>query len=209
MKAKLRSRWEGKVWTAESMFSEVDVTIGCVPDLRRLCFTSQSQSMSCEELSCSGSCPVDIGAQVNWQSFSLSSILMDSASTKSHQESPLLLNGAWGVSSVDTLHTHTHTAKRPRGQVRSKQRKAADMMVEVNQQQNLCPPLCALCLQIFQGNHNAVDEAHAFLPKQTLTRYIRIRPMSWEAGICMRFEIYGCRTSGNHDNTHTLIYVLL
>ncbi|XP_071348808.1 neuropilin-1a-like isoform X3 [Trachinotus anak] len=49
--------------------------------------------------------------------------------------------------------------------------------------------------KIFQGNHNAMDEVHAFLPKQTLARYIRIRPMSWEQGICMRFEIYGCRTS--------------
>ncbi|XP_078143764.1 neuropilin-1a-like [Centroberyx gerrardi] len=49
--------------------------------------------------------------------------------------------------------------------------------------------------KIFQGNHNPTDEARSFLPKQTLARYIRIRPMSWEQGICMRFEIYGCRTS--------------
>ncbi|XP_034039994.1 neuropilin-1a-like [Thalassophryne amazonica] len=49
--------------------------------------------------------------------------------------------------------------------------------------------------KIFQGNRNPTDEVRSFLPKQTLTRYIRIRPMSWEQGICMRFEIYGCRTS--------------
>uniref|UniRef100_A0A8C4HSI4 Neuropilin 1 n=1 Tax=Dicentrarchus labrax TaxID=13489 RepID=A0A8C4HSI4_DICLA len=49
--------------------------------------------------------------------------------------------------------------------------------------------------KIFQGNHNPTDEVHAYLPKQTLARYIRIRPISWEQGICMRFEIYGCRTS--------------
>ncbi|CAJ1073023.1 neuropilin-1a-like isoform X1 [Xyrichtys novacula] len=49
--------------------------------------------------------------------------------------------------------------------------------------------------KIFQGNHNPTDEVLAYLPKQTLARYIRIRPMSWEQGICMRFEIYGCRTS--------------
>ncbi|KAJ3595699.1 hypothetical protein NHX12_005002, partial [Muraenolepis orangiensis] len=30
---------------------------------------------------------------------------------------------------------------------------------------------------------------------QTLARYVRVRPMSWEQGICMRFEIYGCKTS--------------
>lgn len=52
-------------------------------------------------------------------------------------------------------------------------------------------------LQIFQGNHNPTDEVRSYLPKQTLARYIRIRPMTWEQGICMRFEIYGCRTSGN------------
>ncbi|XP_061652423.1 neuropilin-1a-like isoform X1 [Phyllopteryx taeniolatus] len=49
--------------------------------------------------------------------------------------------------------------------------------------------------KIFQGNHNPADEARSLLPKQTLARYIRIRPMSWEQGICMRFELYGCRTS--------------
>ncbi|XP_061587803.1 neuropilin-1a-like [Cololabis saira] len=49
--------------------------------------------------------------------------------------------------------------------------------------------------KIFQGNYNPTNEVRAFLPKQTLTRYIRIRPMNWEQGICMRFEIYGCRTS--------------
>uniref|UniRef100_A0A3Q3E7G4 Neuropilin n=1 Tax=Labrus bergylta TaxID=56723 RepID=A0A3Q3E7G4_9LABR len=49
--------------------------------------------------------------------------------------------------------------------------------------------------KIFQGNHNPTDEVLAYLPKQTLARYIRVRPMSWEQGICMRFEIYGCRTS--------------
>ncbi|XP_069367134.1 neuropilin-1a-like isoform X2 [Paralichthys olivaceus] len=49
--------------------------------------------------------------------------------------------------------------------------------------------------KIFEGNHNAVAEVQAFLPKQSLARYIRIRPMTWEQGICMRFELYGCRTS--------------
>ncbi|KAM3866381.1 neuropilin-1a-like [Diretmus argenteus] len=49
--------------------------------------------------------------------------------------------------------------------------------------------------KIFLGNHNPTDEARSFFPKQTLARYIRIRPMTWEQGICMRFELYGCRTS--------------
>lgn len=51
--------------------------------------------------------------------------------------------------------------------------------------------------QIFSGNHNPTEEAIARFPKQTLARYVRIRPLSWEQGICMRFEIYGCRTSGS------------
>lgn len=50
-------------------------------------------------------------------------------------------------------------------------------------------------VMIFQGNFNPTDEVRSPLPKPTLARYIRIRPMSWEQGICMRFEIYGCRTS--------------
>ncbi|KAM4728835.1 neuropilin-1a-like [Anableps anableps] len=49
--------------------------------------------------------------------------------------------------------------------------------------------------KIFQGNHSPKDEVHAFFPKPTLTRYVRIRPLSWEQGICMRFEVYGCRIS--------------
>lgn len=55
-------------------------------------------------------------------------------------------------------------------------------------------------LQIFEGNVNPTDVARALLPKPTLTRYIRIRPMTWEQGICMRFEVYGCRISGNPED---------
>lgn len=63
--------------------------------------------------------------------------------------------------------------------------------VEVVSNRVLLPP------QIFQGNHNPTDEVRSFLPKPTLARYIRIRPLTWEQGICMRLEIYGCRTSGS------------
>ncbi|XP_043990422.1 neuropilin-1a-like isoform X1 [Gambusia affinis] len=49
--------------------------------------------------------------------------------------------------------------------------------------------------KIFLGNHNPTDEVRAFLPKPTLTRFVRIRPLTWEQGICMRFEVYGCRIS--------------
>ncbi|XP_051557609.1 neuropilin-1a-like [Myxocyprinus asiaticus] len=48
---------------------------------------------------------------------------------------------------------------------------------------------------VFHGNQNPTDEVHARLPKPTLTRYLRIRPLTWEQGICMRFEVYGCKIS--------------
>ncbi|KAG5265323.1 hypothetical protein AALO_G00240990 [Alosa alosa] len=49
--------------------------------------------------------------------------------------------------------------------------------------------------KVFKGNDNPVDEVRCYLPKPVLTRYLRIRPVSWENGICMRFELYGCRVS--------------
>ncbi|XP_066508407.1 neuropilin-1a-like isoform X2 [Hoplias malabaricus] len=49
--------------------------------------------------------------------------------------------------------------------------------------------------KIFQGNNNPTDEVRSTLTKPTLTRYIRIRPLTWEQGICMRFELYGCKIS--------------
>ncbi|XP_059357374.1 neuropilin-1a-like isoform X2 [Carassius carassius] len=48
---------------------------------------------------------------------------------------------------------------------------------------------------VFNGNQNPTDEVRARLPKPTLTRYLRIRPLSWVQGICMRFEVYGCKIS--------------
>uniref|UniRef100_A0A8C1HS32 Neuropilin n=1 Tax=Cyprinus carpio carpio TaxID=630221 RepID=A0A8C1HS32_CYPCA len=48
---------------------------------------------------------------------------------------------------------------------------------------------------VFHGNQNPTDEVRARLPKPTLTRYLRIRPLSWVQGICMRFEVYGCKIS--------------
>ncbi|XP_056598833.1 neuropilin-1a-like isoform X1 [Triplophysa dalaica] len=48
---------------------------------------------------------------------------------------------------------------------------------------------------VFHGNQNPTDEVLALLPKPTLARYLRIRPLTWEQGICMRFEVYGCKIS--------------
>uniref|UniRef100_A0AAY4DJD2 Neuropilin n=1 Tax=Denticeps clupeoides TaxID=299321 RepID=A0AAY4DJD2_9TELE len=49
--------------------------------------------------------------------------------------------------------------------------------------------------KVFQGNTNPTDVARAHLPKPTLTRYIRIRPVTWESGIALRLEVYGCKIS--------------
>ncbi|MGH0164339.1 UNVERIFIED_CONTAM: hypothetical protein FKN15_046807 [Acipenser sinensis] len=50
--------------------------------------------------------------------------------------------------------------------------------------------------KIFQGNTNHVDVVKTSLPKPTLTRFVRIRPSMWENGIALRFEVYGCKISG-------------
>ncbi|KAJ8336641.1 hypothetical protein SKAU_G00378610 [Synaphobranchus kaupii] len=52
--------------------------------------------------------------------------------------------------------------------------------------------------RVFQGNTNPTDVVIRDLPKPTLTRYVRIRPVSWETGISMRFEVYGCKISDYH-----------
>ncbi|KAG7266583.1 hypothetical protein CRUP_032108, partial [Coryphaenoides rupestris] len=43
--------------------------------------------------------------------------------------------------------------------------------------------------KVFQGNTNPMEVAKAKLPKPTLTRYLRIRPVAWETGIALRFEV--------------------
>uniref|UniRef100_A0A8C7KJV0 Neuropilin n=1 Tax=Oncorhynchus kisutch TaxID=8019 RepID=A0A8C7KJV0_ONCKI len=49
--------------------------------------------------------------------------------------------------------------------------------------------------KVFQGNTNPTEVARKMLPKATLTRFIRIRPVAWETGIALRFEVYGCKIS--------------
>uniref|UniRef100_A0A8C6SGW1 Neuropilin n=1 Tax=Neogobius melanostomus TaxID=47308 RepID=A0A8C6SGW1_9GOBI len=49
--------------------------------------------------------------------------------------------------------------------------------------------------KVFQGNTNPSDVAKTQLPKPTLTRFLRIRPVTWETGIALRFEVYGCKIS--------------
>ncbi|KAH0519865.1 Neuropilin-1 [Microtus ochrogaster] len=48
-------------------------------------------------------------------------------------------------------------------------------------------------IQIFQGNTNPTDVVLGVFPKPLITRFVRIKPVSWENGISMRFEVYGCK----------------
>nr|XP_028606857.1 neuropilin-1 isoform X1 [Podarcis muralis]XP_028606858.1 neuropilin-1 isoform X1 [Podarcis muralis] len=46
---------------------------------------------------------------------------------------------------------------------------------------------------VFIGNTNPTDVAYRPFPKPILTRFVRIKPASWETGISLRFEVYGCK----------------
>uniref|UniRef100_A0A8D0L4D1 Neuropilin n=1 Tax=Sphenodon punctatus TaxID=8508 RepID=A0A8D0L4D1_SPHPU len=46
---------------------------------------------------------------------------------------------------------------------------------------------------VFQGNVNPSDVVYRAFPKSVLARFVRIRPASWENGISLRFEVYGCK----------------
>ncbi|XP_006750346.1 neuropilin-1-like, partial [Leptonychotes weddellii] len=46
---------------------------------------------------------------------------------------------------------------------------------------------------IFQGNTNPTDVVFGVFPKPLITRFVRIKPVTWETGISMRFEVYGCK----------------
>ncbi|XP_051871643.1 neuropilin-1a isoform X1 [Pristis pectinata] len=47
--------------------------------------------------------------------------------------------------------------------------------------------------KVFQGNSNPNDTVIRQFPQTILTRYVRIRPQSWENGVALRFELYGCK----------------
>nr|DBA25116.1 TPA: hypothetical protein GDO54_012686 [Pyxicephalus adspersus] len=46
---------------------------------------------------------------------------------------------------------------------------------------------------VFQGNTNPIDVVYRAFPKPVLTRFIKLRPVTWENGISLRFEVYGCK----------------
>lgn len=46
---------------------------------------------------------------------------------------------------------------------------------------------------VFHGNSNPTDVVFRSFPKPVLTRFVRLRPFTWESGISLRFEVYGCK----------------
>uniref|UniRef100_UPI00358E2941 neuropilin-1-like isoform X2 n=1 Tax=Myxine glutinosa TaxID=7769 RepID=UPI00358E2941 len=46
--------------------------------------------------------------------------------------------------------------------------------------------------KVFVGNVDETNVVQNKLPNFTLARYVRLRPQSWENGISLRFELYGC-----------------
>ncbi|KAM4705185.1 neuropilin-1 [Rhinophrynus dorsalis] len=46
---------------------------------------------------------------------------------------------------------------------------------------------------VLEGNTNPIDVVYRSFPKPVLTRFIKIRPVTWENGISLRFEVYGCK----------------
>ncbi|XP_062981518.1 neuropilin-1 isoform X2 [Elgaria multicarinata webbii] len=46
---------------------------------------------------------------------------------------------------------------------------------------------------VFIGNTNPSETAYRSFPKPVLTRFVRIKPVTWETGISLRFEVYGCK----------------
>ncbi|CAM9555264.1 unnamed protein product [Lampetra fluviatilis] len=49
--------------------------------------------------------------------------------------------------------------------------------------------------KVFSANSDASSLVENKFPEPVLTRFVRVRPRSWENGIALRFELYGCHIS--------------
>ncbi|XP_073489468.1 neuropilin-2 isoform X1 [Aquarana catesbeiana] len=47
--------------------------------------------------------------------------------------------------------------------------------------------------KIFPGNNDATEVVLNKIPQPVLTRFVRFRPQTWQSGIAMRVELYGCQ----------------
>lgn len=56
-----------------------------------------------------------------------------------------------------------------------------------------------LCPQVFHANTDATEVVLNRIPHPILARFVRIRPQTWNNGIALRFELYGCQITGRND----------
>ena len=47
--------------------------------------------------------------------------------------------------------------------------------------------------QIFKGNTDPYKAVEVELVKPVYTRYVRLYPQSWEDGVALKLELFGCR----------------
>uniref|UniRef100_A0A3P9L3A6 Neuropilin 2a n=1 Tax=Oryzias latipes TaxID=8090 RepID=A0A3P9L3A6_ORYLA len=64
--------------------------------------------------------------------------------------------------------------------------------------------------KIFHGNTDPTEVVLNRVPQPVLARYVRIRPQTWQNGIALRFELYGCQiTDAPCSNLQGLLSGLL
>ena len=61
-----------------------------------------------------------------------------------------------------------------------------------------CMVICIFALQTFVGSTSRDLIVYNWFATNLKTRYLRIVPMTWETGICLRVNVYGCPSSGKN-----------
>ena len=62
--------------------------------------------------------------------------------------------------------------------------------------------LSYLLLKLFIGNVDRSTKVVNWFKVRLFARYARIKPNTWNQGICMRFEIIGCNSGNIYLNIH-------
>ena len=63
---------------------------------------------------------------------------------------------------------------------------------EVSTSVSHCDAFLCFLPQMFQGNSNQSTVVSNKLPQPILLQYIRVYPVDWYMGVCLRLEVYGC-----------------
>ncbi len=57
----------------------------------------------------------------------------------------------------------------------------------------------SFCNQVFDGNTDQFIVVSHLLRNPIITRYIRIIPVTWNGGIGLRADFYGCKSGKRHN----------